>query len=248
MPFGGWFDTYYESIYCPAIESAGLTPRRADDLMRPSTIVHDIWEYTREAKIVLADLTGQNPNVFYELGLAHAIAKPAILLTESLNDVPFDLRALRVIEFNKSAPNWGALLKEQIQQSLKEVLRSPLESVLPAFLNVNAQRGKPAVTEHQKELLEIRQDVERLRNEMSRRHSVWPRSLNRLPSYEARDMVKRYFSEGLPRDRIVEVMERRYSVPGGWVLRVLGELEEQAMLPLDAPVTTRKDTKADPAT
>ncbi|UCH95687.1 MAG: hypothetical protein JSV88_02260, partial [Candidatus Aminicenantes bacterium] len=79
MPFGGWFDTYYESIYIPAIKSAGLEPKRADNLYRPSTIVNDIWTYTKKAKIVLADLSERNPNVFYELGLAHALAKPAIL-------------------------------------------------------------------------------------------------------------------------------------------------------------------------
>ena len=64
MPFGGWFDDYYTTIYSPAIESAGLAPCRADDLSRPSTIVHDIWSYTQRAKLILADLTGKNPNVF----------------------------------------------------------------------------------------------------------------------------------------------------------------------------------------
>jgi hypothetical protein len=83
MPFGGYFDGYYKDIFRPAIKSAGLDPNRADDLYRPSAIVNDIWSYTKNAKIILADLTGKNPNVFYELGLAHALAKPAILVTES---------------------------------------------------------------------------------------------------------------------------------------------------------------------
>jgi hypothetical protein len=73
MPFGGWLDDYYESIYCPAIEAAGLDPQRADDLFRPGTIVTDIWDFTKRAKLLLADLTGKNANVFYELGLAHAL-------------------------------------------------------------------------------------------------------------------------------------------------------------------------------
>ena len=134
MPFGGWFDQYYETIYEPAIKSSGLEPRRADDLYRPSSIVHDIWSLTKEAKIVLADLTDKNPNVFYELGLAHAMAKPAILVTASLSDVPFDLRALRVLEYDKNRPNWGDLLMSNIQQSISEVLASPSEAVLPTFL------------------------------------------------------------------------------------------------------------------
>jgi hypothetical protein len=55
MPFGGWLDDYYETIYSPAIVSSGLTPHRADDLYRPSTIVNDIWAYTRKAKLLLAE-------------------------------------------------------------------------------------------------------------------------------------------------------------------------------------------------
>ena len=77
MPFGGWFDGYYEHIYSPAIESVGLEPRRADDLYRPSNIVNDIWSLTKAARVVLADLSGKNANIFYKLGLAHALAKPA---------------------------------------------------------------------------------------------------------------------------------------------------------------------------
>src|ERR1041384_2996075 len=76
MPFGNWSDHYYEEVYVPAIESAGLIARRADDLYRPSAIVNDIWSLTKEARVILADLSGKNPNVFYELGLAHAIARP----------------------------------------------------------------------------------------------------------------------------------------------------------------------------
>jgi len=96
MPFGGWFDIYYQDIYIKAIESAGFIANRADDLYRPGNIVNDIWNLTKEADVILADLTNKNPNVFYELGLAHAITKPAILITASMDDVPFDLRSLRV--------------------------------------------------------------------------------------------------------------------------------------------------------
>jgi hypothetical protein len=127
MPFGGWFDRHYEEIYRPAVEAAGLKSRRADDLYRPSAIVHDIWELTKKAKIILADLSGKNPNVFYELGLAHARAKPAILVTESMDDVPFDLRALRVIAYDRNRSDWGFDLKTRIENSIREVLASPFE-------------------------------------------------------------------------------------------------------------------------
>lgn len=168
MPFGGWFDQYYLTIFKPAIKGAGLEPHRADDLYRPSSIVNDIWSYTKDAQVILADLTGKNPNVFYELGLAHALAKPVVMVTELMEDIPFDLRGLRVIVYEKNEPDWGSRLREKIQQSLREVLRSPKEAVLPAFLTVKESGKEISVTEHEKEILEIKQDLELLKKERLR--------------------------------------------------------------------------------
>jgi hypothetical protein len=83
-PFGGWHDDYHREIFCSAIEAAGLEPTRADDLFRSSNIVHDIWHFVSSSRVMLADLTGKNPNVFYELGLAHAARKPVLGLTHKL--------------------------------------------------------------------------------------------------------------------------------------------------------------------
>jgi len=220
MPFGGWFDEYYTEIFCPAIRGAGLVPKRADDLYRPSAIVHDIWSYTRRCRLILADLTGKNPNVFYELGLAHAIAKPAILVTESINDVPFDLRALRVIEYDKNSPVWGEALREKIQTAIGEVLASPLQSVLPSFLEVEHVPRAP-ITEHQKELIEIKQELDLLRRELRRRSSLSPR--DEIGPEEAANLIERYLRDGLPHSAIV----RRVSAlgaPADWVEKKIVEL------------------------
>lgn len=172
MPFGGWFDEYYSSVYKPAILAAGLEPHRADDLYRPSSIVNDIWAYTKESKVVLADLSGKNANVFYELGLAHALAKPVILVTDLMSDIPFDLRALRVIEYEKNAPDWGDDLREKIQDAIGEVLRAPLAAVLPAFLNVSDAPPKNSITSHDKEIIEIKQELDLLRREVLRQQDT----------------------------------------------------------------------------
>lgn len=142
MPFGGWFDEYYEKIYCPAIKSAGLKPTRSDNLYRPSSIVQDIWKFTQDAKIILAELTDKNPNVFYELGLAHAISKPAVFITKNIEDVPFDLRGLRVIQYDTNVPDWGNVLKENIIQAIKETLADPEESIPPTFLGIKKTRKR----------------------------------------------------------------------------------------------------------
>jgi nucleoside 2-deoxyribosyltransferase len=115
MPFDGWFDEYYTNVYTPAITKAGFKAIRADDLYNAGNIIKDIWNTTKDANIILADLTNKNPNVFYELGLAHALAKPTILLTSNINDVPFDLKPQRVIEYDKNEYNWGESLKKRLQ-------------------------------------------------------------------------------------------------------------------------------------
>lgn len=214
MPFGDWFDDYYEDLYCPAIRAAGLEPKRADDLYRPSTIINDIWAYTQSAKMILADLTGKNPNVFYELGLAHALAKPAILITESINDVPFDLRSLRVLVYDKNQPDWGAVLQKNITNSIKEIVDSPLESVLPTFLSVKASAKPKEVSAKDKMILEMKKDIDLLRMEL-RRGTVGELRTLRSAS-EAEMLLRRYMDMRMPPTLVERKLIER-GAPPSWV-------------------------------
>lgn len=132
-PFGEPFDTYFTHIVKPALEESGLYAVRGDSLYRPSTIVDDIWQGIRGAKLLVAELTGRNPNVFYELGLAHAVSKPVILLSESIDDVPFDLRSIRVLLYNKDHPDWGSKLRTTLGQAIAEVLQNPTSAIPSTF-------------------------------------------------------------------------------------------------------------------
>jgi hypothetical protein len=218
MPFGGWLDDYYDAIYRPAIETAGLDPHRADDLFRPSTIVNDIWAYTKRSKLLLADLSGKNPNVFYELGLAHALAKPVILVAESMDEIPFDLRALRIIVYDKNAPDWARVLRDKIQVSIKEVLKMPVEAVLPAFLAVKSEPAKPSVTPHEKDFIEMKQELELMRREIrSRDQSEAPTSRVSLSPDDARSQIADYLRAGMPDKMIIERL-RRMGPPPGWIV------------------------------
>lgn len=134
MPFGAPFDRYYRNIFVPAIQAAGLQPLRADSIFSSTTIMSDVWRCTRNALVVLADVTGKNPNVFYELGLAHASRKPVVIVTDNLEDVPFDLKGLRVIEYDKNDENWGSVLKDKITASLKATKDDPARGVPTTFL------------------------------------------------------------------------------------------------------------------
>lgn len=133
MPFREPFNRYYSTIFEPAVKAVNLKPLRGDSLYRPSPIMGDVWKMTQDADVLLAELTTQNANVFYELGLAHAIGKPVILVSETMDDVPFDLRPLRVLTYDKNDPAWGAQLKLKITESLKEILDDAIEAVPPMY-------------------------------------------------------------------------------------------------------------------
>ncbi|MCH7625320.1 MAG: hypothetical protein IIC83_05285 [Chloroflexi bacterium] len=117
MPFDSSFDSYYADIFKPALENAGYDAERADDLFAPRPIMEDIRRSILHADLLLCEMSGQNPNVFYELGLAHAIGRPAILVSQSEQDIPFDLRHIRVILYDYTAPGWDEKLRAQITES-----------------------------------------------------------------------------------------------------------------------------------
>jgi hypothetical protein len=133
MPFGQWFDSYYKDLFVPAIQGAGMEPCRADELFSTGTVIEQIWEQIQKSKILLADLTGKNANVFYELGLAHAACKPVVFVTSKLEDVPFDLRHLRVIVYDINNPFWGEKLKADLTTQLKNAKNEPAKSVPQPF-------------------------------------------------------------------------------------------------------------------
>jgi hypothetical protein len=123
----------YRDVFSPAIKDAGLEPVRADELFSTGTVIEQIWEQIRRAKVLLADLTGKNANVFYELGLAHAKRKPVVFTSGKLEDVPFDLRHLRVIIYDLQDPFWGEKLKKNLSAYLKHARSEPDKSIPQPF-------------------------------------------------------------------------------------------------------------------
>jgi len=101
----------YRDQVLPTVEAAGFRCVRADDIYDTQPIVESIWENVMSARFLIADLTGRNPNVFYELGIAHTVGKEVILLSQDIDDVPFDLRHLRVILYETTSRGAETLTK-----------------------------------------------------------------------------------------------------------------------------------------
>lgn len=100
MPLSSEFDDVYNYLIRDSLSDAGFDVVRADDILNQRNIMADIVQSISASNLIVADLSTSNPNVYYELGLAHAFGKPVILLAQNLDEVPFDLRSYRVITYS----------------------------------------------------------------------------------------------------------------------------------------------------
>ncbi len=125
MPFDANFVPVYESIR-QAADDEGLRCKRADDIWENQAIIQDVVSLIDRSCIVVCDCTGRNPNVFYEAGIAHALGREVILITQSEHDIPFDLRHLRYVRYLNNTEGRKVLelaLKARMQTILGNVRR-----------------------------------------------------------------------------------------------------------------------------
>jgi hypothetical protein len=132
MPFSAELKPIYENHIKKTVSDLGLRISRADDFFGPGSIIKDIWSAIHGARIVVADCTGRSPNVFYEIGLAHAIGRQTILISQSINDVPFDLHHLRVILYEYTPPGMDAF-----ENTFRTTIRALVRQILPDNRNLH---------------------------------------------------------------------------------------------------------------
>ena len=103
VPYGPtWFEQVRDRVE-RAARGAGYKFDIASDIATPGGIMQQVWNSVRAAQVVVADLTGLNANVMYELGVAHALGKPTILITQRADHLPFDVRGMRWHAYDLSA-------------------------------------------------------------------------------------------------------------------------------------------------
>ena len=91
MPFTQALSSVYDTIKAAA-SAAGFQCLRADDIWDDSTVIQDVFSLIFRSYIVICDFSERNPNVFYEAGIAHTLGKHVVPITQSAEDIPFDLR------------------------------------------------------------------------------------------------------------------------------------------------------------
>ncbi len=115
MPFAEKLTPVYEDHIKKVCDKIGLDCKRADLVLNTESIVNDIWSLICSAQIVICDCTGKNPNVFYELGIAHSLGKKTICITQNSDDIPFDIKHLRHIKYEYT-PRGMKAFEEKLEQ------------------------------------------------------------------------------------------------------------------------------------
>jgi hypothetical protein len=117
MQFAEPYDTFYREVIQNQAEAAGYEVVRMDEKAGPGVIFQDIQREIEQAEIVIAEITPPNPNVFYELGYAHALGKPTILLAQRESKLPFDIQSFRVVFYNDTIGG-----KVEVERNLRKHL------------------------------------------------------------------------------------------------------------------------------
>lgn len=123
MPFSAAFDDAYEVAIRPACDAAGAYAERVDKQIFAGSIMDRVYNQIAKADLVVADMSERNPNVFYEVGYAHALGKTTILVTRSEADIPFDLRQYPHVVYGESL----SLLKSELQRRVTWHVENPTQ-------------------------------------------------------------------------------------------------------------------------
>lgn len=120
MPFRKEMEGVF-NIIRGAAESLGLRVSRADEIASAGLITDQILDAISKARVIVADVTAMNPNVLYEIGIAHSLGKDVVLLAEKGETLPFDIASHRVVYYEQSVTG-ADKLREMLGESLRTVL------------------------------------------------------------------------------------------------------------------------------
>jgi hypothetical protein len=140
MPFSGEFDDAYKLAIKPACDAAGVHAERVDDQVFHDDILQRIYNQIAKADVVVAEMTGRNPNVFYETGYAHALGKAVILLTKHAKDIPFDLQHYPHIIYGESLSTLREQLESRVRRTLDMLSGQTPEPMSTIEVEVNGVR------------------------------------------------------------------------------------------------------------
>ncbi len=141
MPFEEPFNDIYHSIIVPALRRVGLEVMRADQILAPGSIMEQIRSVIQQSRLCIADLTGRNPGVIYQLGIAQTLGKPYLLLTQDMEDVPFDIHQSRVIQYDAQLTNSERVQTDLVRSAMAALGEDRLDEAERLIENGSVRAG-----------------------------------------------------------------------------------------------------------
>lgn len=232
MPFKDDLKEVYWKAIRPACLEAGFEPLRVDELKGSFNINKKIIQHIFNSEAIISDLTGWNPNVFYEMGVAHAIGDKTVMIIQRGDKLPFDVSTYNCIIYEQSESGLETL-KTRLIDALRHLEQwrseptNPVQDYKPpdAFApraeleklqtQLRAAAGQLKNSVSREEYQKLRREYEKLRREL--------------------EAARKQLSERVPPSRLAEV-EQELAAKSAELARTLTELETQKPAPVSRPV------------
>jgi len=184
-------DQVLKHVVRPAAQACGFEARRADEISEPGIITTQIIQHIIDDAMVIADLTGKNPNVFYELAIRHALRKPYAQIIQKGDRIPFDVAAVRTIEVDHRDLDSVDAAKEELTRQMqsmrgKDRIDSPISVAVD--LELLRESGNP----EQRQLADVLTGVSELKSVIEKKFSD---PVGLLPPAYLRDLMLPLISE-----------------------------------------------------
>lgn len=183
-------DQVLEHIIKPVAKECGYNTVRADQISEPGIITSQVIQRLLHDDLVIADLTGRNPNVYYELAVRHAVRKPVVQIIHHDEPIPFDVSPTRTIKFDYQDLDSVAYCKEQLKKQIQTVERDPSKVDSPISVAIDVQTLSQSTNPLEKSNAEII-----------------------IMLQELKSMIVRVISESRPNWMVREIPK----APPGWV-------------------------------
>lgn len=187
----------YEHILKPIFEELGLAGYRADLDETPGSITERLISNLIQAELVIVDLTGMNPNVFYELGVAHSFGKRIVVIADSVEGIPFDNKDQRTISLGKY-PESG-LPAGRAKEAIKKISASVTAALADDFEPTSPVKGAAGIASLDQLAAEdpVASELSEIREELGRLGHLVTGALPRSSRRESRDGFARRVAEAI---------------------------------------------------
>lgn len=209
-------DKILKHIIKPAVKEYGYKTVRSDKISKPGSITLKIIKHLINDPLVIADLTDENANVFYELGIRHAAQKPFIQIVNKEQSLPFDISDLDTIKFNTEVDS-AEYCKQEIKKNIQYLEENPEGFYTPiswALLDKQLWDSEDEVKKSYARIISMLEDIRSLIDEGSRPKDI-SLSLTDKLSIEDKDNIKRYIKNVTQSEAFKDLMNKWQKYGGG---------------------------------